>query len=1005
MKHLPLWLLALLVCGQATSFASPLSLEQLNHRSFTTIEGAPTSIRAFAQTTDGTLWLGTLAGLWRFDGQRFVAFPQPSDPALPSSNITALEANPDGSLWIGFRTGGVGLLSRGRFTHYTPRDGVPGGLIRNFARDQQGTLWVAANQGLGHLSGGRWQQVAKETISRALAVMVDRSGTLWIETGDSLWSKSADEAEFHKVLSVKIADQQFSPQMTLGADGTVWTVVEGSLIAVRHDLQSRSFSSQVSAHPGLGPPIFIDDTQNMWLGRESLHRSETPEFDRFEQFGRSDALSGGFVFSLFQDREKNIWVGTNTGLDRFSPPSVVKLPLPWCSGAQIPAAGENGTLWVACPIYGKAHGTLTEIRDGRVVSHQDTEQFTTGYGDGSGDVWFAGPEAIGHLEGGRIITSPVPARAAGPETQGILPDGTGALWVSIAGKGLFRVVNGQWYDYGNLNALPRKSPYVESLDDQGGVWFGYLAGEVVRIEGHSVHLYGKQDGVDVGPITAICPHGNEVWIAGERGLLRFDGQKFAPVVTSEGVAIQMASGIVFSPEADMWLNAKGGIKRITRQELSKAVKTGNLQLQADTFDHFDGVPGAPVQTRPTPSAVATSDGRVWFNLTGGLVSIDTTRIQKSSPPPPVTIWSVMSGGRRIPNSGGTIRLPIHTTQLEIDYTAGTLTTPEHVLFRYKLEGSDSDWQYIGNRHEARYTNLGPGQYTFRVMATNRDGVWTTAATALNLSIEPAFYQTLWFRFVCATALIWLLYLLYQLRLRHVTAQVKDRLEARLSERERIARELHDTLLQAIQGLIWKFETVALRATKGELHPELLRQTLDRAEATLKEGRERVKDLRGVAGDGLSLGQAIAQEGEQLAMGQQTRFQTSVEGTHRELHPIVHEEVLFIAREALRNAFRHAQAQVIEAEVSYAATALHLRVRDDGCGIGANVIEDGQPGHFGLLGMHERARKMHAQMDIWSKPAAGTEIDLRVPAHVAYKAPIGLLQRVRWIWSSRGRAEI
>jgi signal transduction histidine kinase len=329
-------------------------------------------------------------------------------------------------------------------------------------------------------------------------------------------------------------------------------------------------------------------------------------------------------------------------------------------------------------------------------------------------------------------------------------------------------------------------------------------------------------------------------------------------------------------------------------------------------------------------------------------------------------------------------LPVHTTDVQIEYAGNSLAVPERVQFRYKLEGLDRDWHDAGTRREAHYANLGPGRYSFHVIASNNDGVWNDTGASLDFAIAPAFYQTRWFYALCAVGCLGLLLVLYQVRMRQVAAQVRSRLEARLVERERIARELHDTLLQGMQGLIWRFQAATDRIPPAEAARQLMEQSLDRADQLLAEGRDKVKELRPTLGDAADLAKALAAEGEQFAGETSIEFRVAVQGDVRDLHPIVSEEGFLIGREALSNAFRHARARRIEVEIDYERAALHVRIRDDGEGIGGAVLDaGGRPGHFGLIGMRERAKKLGAQLDIWSRPGAGTEIDLRVPARVAY----------------------
>jgi signal transduction histidine kinase len=495
-------------------------------------------------------------------------------------------------------------------------------------------------------------------------------------------------------------------------------------------------------------------------------------------------------------------------------------------------------------------------------------------------------------------------------------------------------------------------------------------------------VYAAPQGLQVGNVLSILAQEGEVWIGGELGLARIEGARAVPMHSDAGAPFRGVSGIVRARNGDLWLNGVNGIVRIDADEIEALARDPRHPLHCETFNYLDGLPGTAVQLRPQPSAIETTDGLIWFSMTAGLVSIDPALLVRNSLPPPVTIWSVSSGSERYPNLGGPIRLPVNTTDLQVEYSAGSLTVPERVRFRYKLDGLDRHWQEAGARREAQYTNLGPGHYTFRVIAANNDGVWNEAGASVAFTIAPAFYQTWYFYGLCALAFIALLAMFYRMRVRQVAAQVRARLEARLSERERIARELHDTLLQGIQGLIWRFQAATDRIPQGEPARKLMEQSLDRADRLLGESRDRVKDLRPTASESPDLSDALAAEGASLRSG--LSLAVSVQGLARDLHPIAREEILLIGREALGNAFLHANAQTIEVELTYGDAALQLRVRDDGRGIDAGVLDaGGRPGHFGLVGMRERANKLGANLDIWSKPGAGTEVDLRVPARVAY----------------------
>jgi signal transduction histidine kinase/ligand-binding sensor domain-containing protein len=1004
-------LLGILVAG--TGLTAPADsgppLRQLNHRVFTATDGAPSDIYALAQTADGTLWIGGRTGLTRFDGVRFTPYPAPGEEPLQSNLVSSLIAAPDGGLWIGFRLGGTAFLKNGHLTRY----GGPDGSVEDFAWDRDGSLWAAARLGLAHLTNRGWQTVASETaLGAPYSLLVDRTGALWVGTSRGLFSRAVGGGGFREV----IGDVQFGPQgskLAVAPDGTIWAAPANKLLRVAGNRESEAPTvvGGISGGPMPGGPLLFDQGGNLWLAdleAKALNRIPASAWTREgyptvrpNQFSRIDEVGSEQVTSVIEDHEHNIWIGTTASLHRFSQGNVVRDAAPPCNvgvnlaGTPI-AAGEAGTLWMAC--QNRSGPYVNEIRDGTVMSRQATPEFDAAYRDLQGGIWFAGPTALGKLENGRILVTYLPEALQGRPIQALARDRSGAMWLSVSRRTLFRFLDGEWSEYGNLRGLPQDYPLIETADSSGNLWFGYRNNQIARINGHAVQLLGVSQGLGVGNVLAILARDADVWVGGDLGFARFDGRRFLPIRSAWGSPLKGISGIVRARNGDLWLNGIAGIVHIPREEVERVIRDPTHPVDCEVYNYLDGVPGVASQLRPSPSAVETTDGRVWFSMTGGVVSIDVTHLIRNTVPPPVTIWSLTSGDKTYPNLGDTLHLPLHSTDLQIEYSAGTLTLPERVHFRYMLEGLDKRWQEVGTRREALYTNLWPGPYTFRVTASNSDGVWNSTGAAIHFSIPPAFYQTRWFYVLCALACAAILYALYRVRMRQVSAQVRGRLEARLAEREQIARDLHDTLLQGMQGLIWRFHAAAGRIPQSEPARQLMEQSLDQADQLLEEGRDRVKDLRPTASVVTDLPQAIAGVGQRFAQLHQVVFCASGQGTPRKLHPIVQEEGFLIAREALGNAFRHAGAHRIEAEVSYGDDALHIRIRDDGAGISTTVLQaGGKPGHFGLIGMRERAKNLGAQLEVWSKPGAGTEIDLRVSAKVAYASTPGKTGRPRhWL---------
>ncbi len=976
-----------------------LTLQQLNHKGWTVADGAPGAIYAIAQTADGTLWLGGPSGLSRFDGISFVRYDGTGGLPAETRDIKTLTAAPDGSLWIGYAIGGISVLRSGQALHYDARDGLPRGSVNNIVMDRDGVTYAATSRGLYQLRGNRWRVVVlnpENTTARVAAMTLDRAGTLWVVTQKRLWARRAGQTDFLPIATRGNPRHIGANALAQGPDGAMWILNfnrMGSITRVA-----------ISAAPSRGTPqeiVFADVTTNpgmefdrdghLWVGGAAIRRLAAAALaadpgesvPQMESFTQADGLTGGSVNCFFEDREGNMWAGTYAGLDRFTHSNILRVTAANTFGAA--AAGESGSVWVSTVASGADTApSILELRNGAVVNRYPAPYFTSVYRAPDGTVWFGGTSGIAQLTAGVGLRSNIPLPDPA-EVQTMVADNSGALWVSIAGKSLFRLENGRWTPRGDLPTLPEAPPFVAMTDSRGAVWFGYTDDQVARIEGSNVRLYGKADGLGVGNVIALAARQQDVWIGGDRGLAHFDGTRFFSILSDSSNLFSGISGIVALKSGDLWLNGNLGVVRIARLELDRAVRDPRYRVHVERFDRLDGLKGYARQVRPSPSAFEGTDGRVWFATQLGLVAIDPAHIERNSLPPSVTIWSIDGKSVQYP-AVALPRLPVHTTSVRIEYTAASLAVPERVQFRYKLDGVDRGWQDAGNRREATYTNLGPGRYAFHVIAANNDGVWNNTGASLAFAIAPAFYQTKWFYGLCVLACLVILRLLYVLRIRQVTLQLHGRLEERLAERERIARELHDTLLQSVQGLVLRFRAAVARLPQQEPARLLLEKALDRADDVLIEGRDRVKHIRSSPGGDLDLPQAIAAAGEELAAEQPARFRSTVEGAPRALHPIVREEAMFIAREALTNAFRHSGARQIEAEISYGHAELLVRIRDDGRGIGVDVLrEGGKEGHWGLLGMRERAKKIHATLTVWSKPGAGTEIDVHLPGHIAYQS--------------------
>ncbi len=920
-------------------------------------------------------------------------------------------AIPEGGLWIGFSSGEVSLLKNGRITSYSLKDGLPPSTVRSLVRDRQGRIWAASVTGLSLFDGSRWMPVGADWnfSGGATAALVDRAGTIWIGTPDRVVFLPERAEKFQTAASGLIEFGNYPRYVTSlaeASDGTVWmSALAGPIQPVRPPSTANRYLETQSG----SLKSFFDDQGSLWVATLGKGLWRVPYPDRFgsrkaaesngltEVYGRADGLTSDYTQSMFQDSEGDIWVGTNVGLDRFRQSAATPVSLPSIPYKSL-APGERGTVWVS------SGNVLKLVRDRRLLDKRPEEFARVHLGakciyrDAKGTLWMAAHDSLLQMTGRHQSEFAYPhGTKSDNEGRGAAVTMTEAhpagMWVSILGDGVYRFAGGIWTSLEVLGG-PRGVAQSAFTDPNGPVWLGLRDQTIVRIDGGDVRVFGAQDGVQVGMVRCIQGHDGKAWIGGDNGVAWFDGSRFRKLIPAGG-GLHDVFGILETDEG-LWLSEHTGIIYVSHSELLAFEKDPKHQVSFRVFGFLDGL-AAPLQRSAMgPALVQSSDGLLWFATTQGLVFVDPRRIPKNTVPPPVSITSIVANSKSyIPTAG--LTLPARVRNLQIDYIGISLAIPERVKYRYMLQGYETDWQEAGARGQAFYTNPGPGSYTFRVMAANPDGVWNESGATIGFSIAPAFYETFWFRLLCALAAGGIMWILYLVRLSLVTAQLQARLGERLLERERIARALHDTLLQSFHGLIFRFQAVdnLLPARPGEAK-QTLESALDDAAQAITEARDAVHELRSSTVVTNDLATAVTALGEELAGHHATAtasqdsptFLVEVEGTPRDLPPILRDEIYRIAGEALRNAFRHARARRIEVEIRYEDRELLVRIRDNGSGIDPSISHEGRAGHWGLTGMRERAKHIGGQMDLWSELAAGTEVELRIPASIAYQPYAG-----------------
>jgi len=980
--------LALLVqAGAARALPAEFDPGQVVRSVWSARLGAPPSAGSLTQTRDGYLWIGAGSGLTRFDGVRFRKLPDLLSPgeAMLSPGISALLADPAGGLWFGYQFGGVSLLRDGHLRNFPRGADMPASTVMQLLLDRAGVLWVVTTRGLWQLSDGRWHAVPlSEPVARSPVALVEEgNGDLWVATDAGMYRRAAGESAFTHVPLPGVTVATVVP----GPQGRAWFVASGSHQA--GPLPRPGESLEVVRRGWRTLPreldLYVDRGGSLWLfddnGVLRVPHPERPD----SAVVAAPASMASDVSAMFEDREGSLWITSSEGLVRYRLSKLTKVPLPPKSSYVTLSPGTRGEVWSTSTPAG-----LWRI-DKSVEAVPLSDPRARGdlawvHRDARGRILFGGMDGSWVLEDGRVRPLPMPpgvGRSNGglptDVPNGLISDATGALWLSVVRRPVYRYANGRW---DAPAGLPDRPPVAMASDTQGHVWLGYPDNRLFRVDSAAPERVVELHGLAVGNLLALTPHGDRLWIGGDSGIAMLDGQGLHAFAAQDRGALSGVSGIVQARSGDLWLNAVNGISQFPAGEVDAALRDPAHPMQGARYDYDDGKSGEPPMMRPLPTLVEGSDGRLWFSASNGLAVLDPTRIIHNAVVPPVVIEDVQSQGRSHPATPGLV-LPEHTTELRIAYTALSLRIPERVAFRVRLQGVDADWQDVGHRREATYTQLSPGDYLFEVRASNDDGVWNDAGASLRFRIEPAFWQTRWFAALCAVAALAALWGLHRLRLAQASARMQARLDARLAERERIARELHDTLMQGFHGLMLRFQTATERIPRELPARALMDAALDRADAVLVEGRHRLLDLR--REEQPPLGPALAEAGEALAVHQAAEFGLVEVGSARALRPDIGDAFLRIGIEALANAFRHARARRIEVELGYGDDLLRLRVRDDGAGMEAAVLAAGRrPGHWGLTGMRERADQIGATLTLWSRPGAGTELELQLPAARAYR---------------------
>ncbi|WP_165420306.1 sensor histidine kinase [Edaphobacter modestus] len=925
---------------------------------------------------------------------------------MPSTSITALLGARDGSLWIGTDAGLVHRVNQHLITYLKGE-----GEISSILQDVNGEIWITRNR-----SGDNTQPLCKvigigvrcygneDGVPAFIAgpLVQDASSNLWIGGDTTLlrWRPGSSNAYRPKALKSN-AGVDGVEALSVAADGSLWVgmALRGRGLGLQHlvDGRLKSFvAPKLNGETVEVTELLEDHQKNLWVGtsNQGIYRIHGADVDHYRT---TDGLSSDFISQFYEDREGNLWVATANGLDCFRDLRVSSFSTH--EGLSADAvdsvlASRDGTIWIgnASKLNVLGPGGVPSQVGNALQGHQVTSMIE----DHAGRLWAGIDNTVSIYQGGKF--SQIKRKDGSPVgvVLGMTEDSEHNIWVEIKGPPwtLIRI-----QDQKVREAFPAPQMQLArkiAADPQSGIWLGLLNGDLARYRSGKTETFPfpHHPGSRVNELIAASD--GSILGATAFGVVGWKNGKQQILTVRNGLPCDSIHTLISDDRGDLWLYAQCGLVEIADAELQRWWRRPESTLKMRVFDVLDGV--QPGQGHFNASA-KSPDGRLWFANGSILQMIDPDHIAGNHVVPPVHIEGIVADRKSYSPQDG-LSLPPLTRDLEVDYTALSFVVPQKALFRYMLEGHDADWQEPGTRRQAFYNNLRPGHYRFRVLACNNDGVWTSTPAVWRFVILPAYYQTLWFKAALWTTAVMLLWLLYLYRLRQLSEQIHSRLNVRLRERDRIARELHDTLLQGFQGLVLRFQAILNRIPADDPLRSSVENVLLRADEVLIEGRDRVREIR--SEPSRDLPDLLESFGNSLA-SKSTSFQLFLVGTVVALRPVICDDVYCIAREALTNAFRHASANHVEAELTYDRAQFSLRIRDNGTGMDEQTASRGRLGHWGLQGMRERANLLGGKLSIWSRPGAGTEVELLIPGKLAY-AECRRSDKVAWwkrvIWRRR-----
>ena len=963
-------------CRPALALNPRRALTQYTRTVWTQEHGLPQdTIRAITQTKDGYLWLGTDEGLAQFDGYDFVVFNK-ENGALPSNSVGALWAARDGGLWIG-SAGGLTFYRDHKFTTYTKKDGLADSFISSITEDQSGALWMAAGIFVSRFQNGKFTNFTPGDhlpIESPRAVYSGRDGALYVAGFAGVARFAGDR--FVPVVGPPEVAGDIVTTLTQDHYGNLWVAGPSGLLMRTPGGKLRLFQTKDGLPDNFVRSLWEDHDGNLWAGTNGgLARLEN---GRFVSNPVATSRERDWVRCIYEDTEGNLWVGMNSGLNRFRDDMFTNFGEAEGLPSDEPTTvyqDSRDRIWIGFHDRG-----LVQLGNGNPLVYTTRDGLPSNEifsirEDHNGDLLIATREGPSRMHEGRfinpVIEDPLNRRLA----FDFLEDRAGKLWVALP-AGLSELRGGRARNVIPGGPLLNDAFVILCETREGSLWAGSYGHGLWRLKDGKSQLFTTTDGLSSNEIRSLVDdRDGTLWIGTFGGGLNgLRNGHFFSVTAREGLLSDNISHVEDDGHGSLWLSTTRGICRVRKQDLNDYFAGKIKSIPAVNYGAADGLrsaqcaPGYPTSRGGTQ----TADGRLWFPTSRGLAVVDPNQRPPELDATVVHLLDVTVDGRSVALNKPAV-LPPGDGRLQFRYTGINLSTPERVRYSYRLEGLDPDWVTAVARRVTNYNSLPHGNYRFVVRAGIPGG--PSSETAFSFVLQPHFYETAWFRYLCVAlggAAIWGL---FRLRVR----QIRQRFALVLEERVRLAREIHDTLAQGFVGISSQLDAVALTLNG---HLESARTHLDLARKmarhSLTEARRSVMDLRASALESQDLPAALSQAARQWTAGSPVKVHVDVEGAGRRLPEEMEQHLLRIAQEAVTNTVKHAHAKEVWIHLAMNNGTLKMRVADNGEGFEQTDAFSEIGGHFGILGMRERAERLGGELQLHSEPGEGTEVEVTVP---------------------------